>query len=165
MCFRILSIIRRWAELILAPLRCRSKAKALPWSHIYKVHTYTYNRTHTLSSFNLKPLHLRRKRFKRKPQEDYRMQIVPETPRYTLTYPSPTTPAITIKQIINIYRDLYPLTSTLARSNRCFFFSLLLIPSAGRSFSAKINFCFLCTNHGIRFIVPLRFLMYKRTSN
>lgn len=33
-CFRILGIIRRWAALILAPLRCRSTAKALTWSYL-----------------------------------------------------------------------------------------------------------------------------------
>lgn len=53
MCFRILDIIQRWAELILSPLRCRSIAKALAWSYL-------------VSRFDLKPMrvavHLRRKR-------------------------------------------------------------------------------------------------------
>lgn len=117
MCFRILDIIQRWAELILSPLRCRSIAKALAWSYL-------------VSRFDLNPmrvaLHLRRgsnvcrKRIIGCRSGPNREELRRGTAIHQLEL-------ATIIQIINIYHVLYPLTSVPVLPSCCFFSSLRLI--------------------------------------
>lgn len=111
MCFRILGIIRCWAELILAPLRCRSTAKALTWSYLVWILNprVSHGVLDAVQTFAARGLS----------DADQAQTAIHQLH------------LATIIQIINIYRVLYPLSASLLPSC-CSSFSLRLIPPSRR---------------------------------